>query len=130
MQVRLWYADVDYSSLRLGQLASIWTPHVSNCNSDLSTASAPLFTSIFPERDSSCHFLLHDQSDNALLCKTPLGYTEGQPLEGLVTLRCLTEDGHDPACGRILVCVKSIGPKKRGAFFEAVIKTRESLIGN
>ncbi|KAF2432419.1 hypothetical protein EJ08DRAFT_131912 [Tothia fuscella] len=111
--VRLWYANMAYH-LRLGQLVSLWTPHVSNGeHGTLSSAQAPLFTSIFPERDRSCHFMIHENSDNGEKCKKPLGYRNGQALPGLMTLKNFIDGGYDVTDGRILVCVKSIGAKKK-----------------
>jgi hypothetical protein len=105
---------MDYR-LRLGQLVSIWTPHVSNGeHGSLSCTQAPLFTSIFPERDRSCHFMIHDDSDKGVQFKTPLGFKKGQALAGLMTLNNFIDGGYDIADGRILVCVKSIGARKKG----------------
>jgi hypothetical protein len=114
VQVRLWYANMEYP-LRLGQLVSIWTPHVSNGeHGSLACTQAPLFTSIFPERDRSCHFMIHENSDKGLLCKTPLGFNKSQALVGLMTLKNFIDGGYEVAEGRILVCVKSIGARKKG----------------
>ncbi|KAF1989878.1 hypothetical protein K402DRAFT_370693 [Aulographum hederae CBS 113979] len=111
--VRLWFANIEYN-LHLGQLVTIWTPHISNGeHGTLSSSSAPFFMSVFPERDRSCHFMIQDKSDEGVLCKTPLGYLEGLPLPALMTLKNFSEGGYDVADGRILVCVKSIGAKKK-----------------
>ena len=113
-QVRLWYAETDYS-LRLGQLVSIWTPHVSHPDSSTSTLKAVSLTcSIFPERDNSCYFLVQNNSDDGVACKTPLGYeAKKHRLKGLRTLKAFIEGGYDADDVKILVCVKSIGGKKK-----------------
>ena len=86
-------------------------------NSDITnstTAAAPLMVSIFPERDSSCHFMVKDEAnDTSVLYKAPLGHREGQPLAGLMTLQNFIEGGYEVATPRILVCVKSIGARKK-----------------
>ncbi|TKA83352.1 hypothetical protein B0A55_01028 [Friedmanniomyces simplex] len=111
--VRLWYAD-HMPALRLGSLVSIWTNHISNGeNGTLSSASAPLYASLFPERDRSCHLMLHENSDNGSMHKKPLGFRKGQPLARLMTLQSFIDGGCDVLDARILVVVKSIGPKKR-----------------
>lgn len=111
--MKLWYAKVDYN-LHLGLLVSIWTPHVSNAESGSLTANdASLVTSIFPERDNSCYFMVQEQSDEGVMCKTPLGYRDGKQLDGLMTLKNFIEGGHELADGKILVCVKSIGGRKK-----------------
>ena len=112
-QVRLWYAKVDYK-LRLGQLVSVWTPHISTSDlGSLSLQGTSLVTSIFPERDSSCYFMVQDNSDTGTLCKTPLGYVDGKQLASLMTLKSFVEGGHEVDDGKILVCVKSIGGRKK-----------------
>lgn len=116
MTVRLWYAKIEYN-LRLGQLVCIWTTHVSTGNSGtLSVSSAPLMTSIFPERDRSCCFIIQERSDTGNLCKRPLGYHERQPLPGLMTLANMANGGDEVADGKVIVCIKSLGPKKKSEF--------------
>ena len=44
---------------------------------------------------------------------TPLGYEEGKQLAGLMTLKNFVEGGHEVVDGKILVCVKSIGGRKK-----------------
>ena len=82
-------------------------------SSSLTVQDAALVTSIFPERDNSCYFMVQEQSDEGLVCKTPLGYRDGKQLDGLMTLKGLIEGGHEVADGKILVCVKSIGGRKK-----------------
>ncbi|MCJ1381859.1 hypothetical protein MMC17_004971 [Xylographa soralifera] len=113
LMVRLWYAKVDYK-LHLGQLVSVWTPHISTSDSgSLTLHGASLVTSIFPERDSSCYFMVQDNSDTGTLCKTPLGYVDGKQLASLMTLKSFVDGGHEVPDGKILVCVKSIGGRKK-----------------
>ena len=73
---------------------------------------ASLVTSIFPEKDNSCYFLVQEQSDEGTLCKAPLGYREGQQLPGLMTLKSFVEGGAEVLGAKIIVCVKSIGGRK------------------
>ena len=111
--MKLWYAKVDYN-LHLGLLVSIWTPHISNTQStSLTVRDASLVTSIFPERDNSCYFMVQEQSDKGVMCKTPLGYRDGKQMDSLMTLKSFIEGGHELADGKILVCVKSIGGRKK-----------------
>ena len=112
-QVKLWYAKVDYN-IRLGLLVSIWTPHVSNGESStLTVRAASLVASIFPERHDNCYFMVQEQSDEGVLCKTPLGYHDGKQLERLVTLKSFIDGCHELADGKILVCIKSFGGRKK-----------------
>ena len=57
--------------------------------------------------------MLHENSDEGTRFKTPLEYREGHDLPGLMTLKNFIDGGYDVADGRILVCVKSIGAKKK-----------------
>ena len=120
-QVKLWYANVDYN-LHLGLLVSVWTPHVSNAESrSLTVQDVSLITSIFPERDHSCYFMVQEQSDEGVMCKTPLGYHDGKQLDGLMTLKNFVEGGHELADGKILVCVKRIGGRKKCTLHVALL---------
>ena len=79
----------------------------------MTVRDASLVTSIFPERDNSCYFMVQEQSDEGVMCKTPSGYRDGKQLDGLMTLKNFIEGGHEVADGKILVCVKSIGARKK-----------------
>ena len=99
--------------VRLGQLVSIWTAHISNGDtSHMTSQASTLTTSIFPENDNSSYFLIQEQSGAGILCKTPLGYREGKQLPGLMTLKSFVEGGAEVLDAKILVCIKSIGGKK------------------
>ena len=111
--MKLWYAKIDYN-LRIGLLVSIWTAHVSNAESgSLMVRDTSLVTSIFPERDNSCYFMAQEKSDEGMVCKSPLGYRDGEQMDGLMTLKNFIEGGYELADGKILVCVKSIGGRKK-----------------
>lgn len=79
----------------------------------LSSSSAPLFVSLFPERDRNCHLMVHNNSDNGMF-RTPLGYRAGLPLNRLMTLQNFIDGGYDVLDAKILVVVKSIGAKRKG----------------
>ena len=112
-QVKVWYANIEYQ-LRLGHLVSIWTPHISNTEpGSMTLQDASLVTSIFPERDNTCYFMIQEKSDEGVLCKTPLGYRDGKQLGGLITLKNFVDDGHEITDSKVLVCVKSIGGRKK-----------------
>ena len=81
-------------------------------NGSLSSASAPLFASLFPERDRHCHLMVHESSDDGQILRRPLGYREGRPLSGVMTLQNFVDGGYDVVDAKILVVVKSIGARK------------------
>lgn len=112
--VRLWYSNTIYD-IRLGQLVTLWTVHVSNSSehNNLAPTLAPLFTSIFPEGERNCHFMVHVNSDDGTQFKRPFACKDNGVLEGLMTLKSFTDGGYDVDDVKLLVCVKSIGAKKR-----------------
>ncbi len=113
-QVKLFYARVNYQ-IHLGHLVSIWTPHTSHADTiSLALQNACLATSIFPERDNSCYCMIQTNSDDGILCKKPRGYKPGKELSHLMTLKNFIGGGHEVADGKIMVCVKSIGGKRKG----------------
>ncbi|KAF2848109.1 hypothetical protein T440DRAFT_401927 [Plenodomus tracheiphilus IPT5] len=114
LTLRLWYAHTVHK-IRLGQLLTVWTVHVSNSSdhNSLAPSSAPLFTSIFPEGERNCHVMLHENSDDGTQFKRPFGCSDSRLLEGLMTLKGFTDGGYDVEEPKVLVCVKSIGARKR-----------------
>jgi hypothetical protein len=114
LTVRLWYANAEYR-LRLGQLITVWTVHVSNSSEHnaLAPDSAPLFTTIFPEGERHCHFMVHENSDDGTQFKRPFNCKDPRAPLGLMTLRSFTDGGYDVDEPKLLVCVKSIGARKR-----------------
>ncbi|KAF1829693.1 hypothetical protein BDW02DRAFT_509332 [Decorospora gaudefroyi] len=113
LTVRLWYANTLYK-LKLGQLVSVWTVHVSHSSEHNSLApnAAPLFTTIFPEGERHCHVMVHEHSDDGTRFKRPF-VKETIGLGGLMTLKSFTDGGYDIEDPRLLVCVKSIGARKK-----------------
>jgi hypothetical protein len=58
--------------------------------------------------------MIHTSGSTDSICRTPLEYQKGSQLPGLVTLDSYLTSGYDGVKGvKILVCVKSIGQKKR-----------------
>lgn len=127
LTVRLWYANTAYK-LRLGHLVTVWTVHVSN-NSEynsLAPSTAPLFTSIFPEGERNCHFMIHENSDDGTRFKRPFDCRDSRSLPGLMTLKSFADGGYDVDEPKLLVCVKSIGARKRCPFLS--ITSRNTLM--
>lgn len=57
--------------------------------------------------------MVQENSDDGTLCKAPIGYEDGKQLAGLMTLKNFAAGGYEVTDSRILVCVKSIGGKKK-----------------
>ncbi len=71
--------------------------------------------------------MIQEQSEEGVLCRTPLGYKEGHEWAALMTLKNFASGGSDVADGLILVCVKSIGARKKCRFPSAAAP---SLLSN
>jgi hypothetical protein len=114
LTIRLWYAN-NRHQLRLGQLVTLWTVHISNSSdhNSLAPSTAPLFTTIFPEGERNCYFMAHENSDNGTQFKRPFNCRDSRALPGLLTLKSFTDGGYDIEEPKLLVCVKSIGARKR-----------------
>jgi hypothetical protein len=114
-QIKLYFAHNPYP-LKLGQLLSIWTGFLSDTSkTDVpQIPSVTVHANLFPGRVTSDHVMIHTTSSSDSICRTPLQYKKGQPLPGLMTLDSYLSSGHDGVSGaKILVCVKSIGGKKK-----------------
>lgn len=113
LTVRLWYAKKLYQ-VRLGQLVTLWTVHISNSSdfNSLAPSSAPLFTTVFPEAERNCHFMIHEASDDGTQFKRPFGVKDSRALSDLMTLKGFTDGGYDVPEVKLLVCVKTIGAQK------------------
>ncbi|KAF2087803.1 hypothetical protein K490DRAFT_65082 [Saccharata proteae CBS 121410] len=117
LTVRLWYAQ-HLPSITLGALVTVYTPHIGMAHESargapLAPVSAPLFASIFPERDRMCHIVVHEGEEDDGRFKAPLGMVEGKQLDCLMTLGTFINGGCEVLHARILVCVKSVGARKK-----------------
>ncbi|CAN9237725.1 unnamed protein product [Alternaria alternata] len=117
LTVRIWYNTTQYR-LKLGQLLSVWTVHISNSSefNSLAPNTAPMFTTIFPEGDRNCHVMVHENSDDGRRYRRPYGIRENKVLTGLMTLKSFTDGGYNVEEPKLLVCVKSIGARKKLAY--------------
>lgn len=115
--VKLWFAHREYDAV-LGSVVSLWTTHifaVSKAPGSLAVPNPSLSVNIFPERDSSCCFMVLDPTERKNSCKVTPGYN-WPPIPDLITLKQFMEGGSDIPNAKILVCVKSISPQKSGKY--------------
>ncbi|KAF7953327.1 hypothetical protein EAE96_006538 [Botrytis aclada] len=115
VSIKLYFANQSYP-LKLGQLLSIWTAFISDTSKadGASTAGILVCANLFPGRNTSDHLMIHTHSGAADVCRIPLGYIKGEPLPGLMTLEAYLNGGYDGVLDvKLLVCVKSIGAKKK-----------------
>lgn len=60
--------------------------------------------------------MVHENSDSGVMYRTPIGYREGRPLNGVMTLEHFVDGGYEVVDAKILVVVKSVGARKRGVW--------------
>ena len=60
--------------------------------------------------------MVHENSDDGKMYRTPLDYKDGVPINRLMTIQTFMDGGYDVVDAKILVVVKSIGAKKKGRF--------------
>ncbi|KAL8693243.1 MAG: hypothetical protein Q9224_003792, partial [Gallowayella concinna] len=126
IKVKLWYLKVDYQ-LRLGQLVSVWTSLISGADTSGSVSvtiqNAACTIDIFPERDNRCYFMVHADKDDGPLSGAPhgYGYDDDKQPSNLKTLKRFIEGGYDVPTAKVLVCVKSIGGRKKRMSYHSAI---------
>jgi len=64
--------------------------------------------------------MVHENSDDGTRFKRPYGVRDNRVLSGLMTLKTFTDGGHDIEQPKLLVCVKSIGARKKCACFSSI----------
>ncbi|KAL5119977.1 hypothetical protein ACEQ8H_002075 [Pleosporales sp. CAS-2024a] len=110
LTVRLWYNNTIYR-LRLGQLVTLWTVHVSNSSehNNLAPSTAPLFTSIFPEGERNCYLMVHENSNHGTQFKRPFNCSDSATLPGLMTLKSFGDGGYEVDEPKLLVYMNRNG---------------------
>ncbi|KAI1764477.1 hypothetical protein GGR53DRAFT_320492 [Hypoxylon sp. FL1150] len=117
--VKIYYMDISDYKPRLGQRVTIWATFVSEPTSG-GIGNVPFctsVTSIYPGRKHATHIALHDDSqdsdgDRILRCPLECNLKNYEYLPGLMTLKAFLTSGHDMEGGKILVCVRSVGPRR------------------
>ncbi|KAH8808026.1 hypothetical protein F5884DRAFT_881648 [Xylogone sp. PMI_703] len=116
ISVKLYFAQTPYS-LKLSQLVSIWTSFISDSTK---SGSGPIpgvlvCVNIFPGRVCSDHITIHNHTPaSEAICRAPLLYNKEASLQGLMILDTYLKSGfEDVPDVKLLICVKSIGPRKK-----------------
>ncbi|KAI1100190.1 hypothetical protein F4804DRAFT_348734 [Jackrogersella minutella] len=117
--VRLYYAKESDYQLLFGQRVTIWTTFIAD-STGASTGSIPFCasaTTLYPGRNGATHIIVHDDvldSDGDRILRRPLecGLKEYEYLPALMTLKAFLSTGYDLGEGKILVCVRSVGPRR------------------
>ncbi|KAI0156781.1 hypothetical protein GGR57DRAFT_462339 [Xylariaceae sp. FL1272] len=112
------YCKPSECELVLGQRITLWATSISTGNK-AEIDSIPFCssaTTIYPGRNGATHIIFHvDEPDSVYdrLLRFPLDVDRGQDkVLGLMTLQTFLLSGHDEGQGKIIVCVKSVGPRR------------------
>ncbi|RDW71597.1 hypothetical protein BP6252_08160 [Coleophoma cylindrospora] len=117
ISVKLYFAAKPYP-FKLGQLLTIWTAFIADASkADSNHAVTSMTANMFPTRVTSDHIMVHTPSTTLNIrdaCRRPLACMPRDPLPDLMSLESYLTSGHDGVTGvKILVCVKSIGARKK-----------------
>ncbi|KAI0386717.1 hypothetical protein F5Y04DRAFT_288591 [Hypomontagnella monticulosa] len=119
LAVKLYYMKISDYSLILGKRATVWATYIS----DATTAGSALIpfcasaTTIYPGRNGATHLIVHDDvpgSEADSILRSPLEFNRAEYsyLPALMTLKSFLSTGYDMGEGKILVCVRSVGPRR------------------
>ncbi|KAI1389713.1 uncharacterized protein F4822DRAFT_442911 [Hypoxylon trugodes] len=117
--VKIYYFKESDYQLLLGQRVAVWTTFISG---SINTGSGPipfcaLATALYPGRNGATHIIIHSDEPNSegdRILRRPLEYNvkSYEYLPGLMTLKAFLSTGYDLGEGKILVCVRSVGPRR------------------
>ncbi|KAI0455937.1 hypothetical protein F5B21DRAFT_177998 [Xylaria acuta] len=118
MAIKLYCSPAECQPL-LGQRITVWATAISAGNQAeighipyCSTAAT-----IYPGRNGATHIEFHvdepgSEDDSSLRCPLEVNVEQYNYLPGLMTLKAFLASGYDLGEGKILVCVRSVGPRR------------------
>ncbi|KAI1756414.1 hypothetical protein F4782DRAFT_550227 [Xylaria castorea] len=118
MAIKLYCNPTECQPL-LGQRITVWVTSISAGNQAeighipyCSTAAT-----IYPARNGATHVEFHvdepgSEDDGSLRCPVDVSIDQYGNIPGLMTLKSFLASGYDLGEGRILVCVRSVGPRR------------------
>ncbi|KAI0434463.1 hypothetical protein F5Y09DRAFT_356727 [Xylaria sp. FL1042] len=103
----------------LGQRVTVWTTAISAGN-QAEIGHIPfcsIATTIYPGRNGATHIEFHvdeagSEEDNLLRCPLEASIKSNDHLPGLMTLKAFLSGGYELGAGKIMVCVRSVGPRR------------------
>ncbi|KAI0390130.1 hypothetical protein F5Y17DRAFT_84035 [Xylariaceae sp. FL0594] len=103
----------------LGQRITVWATSISAGN-QAEIGHIPycsVATTIYPGRDGATHIIFHadeplSEEDRSLRVPLEVDSENRDQLPGLMTLKSFTTSGYELGEGKIVVCVRSIGPRR------------------
>ncbi|KAI1200312.1 hypothetical protein F5X97DRAFT_340909 [Nemania serpens] len=116
--IKLYCSSSEYQPL-LGQRITVWATAISAGN-QAEIGHIPycsVATTIYPARNAATHidFLVDEagsEGDHLLRCPLEVNTEQYDYLPGLMTLKSFLTGGYDLGEGKILVCVRSVGPRR------------------
>ncbi|KAI1186563.1 hypothetical protein F5B17DRAFT_440965 [Nemania serpens] len=116
--IKLYCSPSEYQPL-LGQRITVWATAISAGN-QAEIGHIPycsVATTIYPARNAATHidFLVDEagsEGDRLLRCPLEVNTEHYDYLPGLMTLKSFLAGGYDLGEGKILVCVRSVGPRR------------------
>ncbi|KAI0470673.1 hypothetical protein GGR56DRAFT_683713 [Xylariaceae sp. FL0804] len=104
----------------LGQRVTLWTSYIADpAKARIGQIPLCLFaTTLYPGRNGATHIVFHADAPaspdhSALRCPLLIASTrDHDSLPGLMTLKSFLSSGYDLGEGKILVCVRSVGPRR------------------
>ncbi|KAK8089450.1 hypothetical protein PG997_004411 [Apiospora hydei] len=117
--VKIFFGKPTHHIPILGQRVTIWSTYLSHAKK-AEIGHIPLVhcsTTIYPGRNQASHIVFHQDppgSREASMLRGPLEFDPEKPddLRGLMTLRSFLDAGYDMGDAKVLVCVRSVGPRK------------------
>ncbi|KAI1211503.1 uncharacterized protein F4807DRAFT_472960 [Annulohypoxylon truncatum] len=117
--VKVYYIKVSDYQLLLGRRVTIWTTFIGD-STGASSGSIPFCsstTTLYPGRNGATHIIVHNDDpgsdgDRILRCPLECNLKEYEYLPALMTLKSFLSTGYDLGEGKILVCVRSVGPRR------------------
>ncbi|KAI0908579.1 hypothetical protein F4824DRAFT_512433 [Ustulina deusta] len=111
-------AAIAYQPL-LGQRITVWATAISAGN-QAEIGHIPfcsIATTIYLGRNGATHIEFHvdeagSAEDNSLHCPLELNCKRNDHLPGLMTLKSFLSGGYELGTGKVLVCVRSVGPRR------------------
>ncbi|KAI0838702.1 hypothetical protein F5Y06DRAFT_303622 [Hypoxylon sp. FL0890] len=117
--VKLYYVKSSDYQLLFGQRVTIWTTFIGD-SSGAGSGNIPFCasaTTLYPGRNGATHIIIHSdvpdsEGNRVLRCPLECNLKAYEYLPALMTLKAFLSTGYDLGEGKILVCVRSVGPRR------------------
>ncbi|XDG04115.1 hypothetical protein ABKA04_003730 [Annulohypoxylon sp. FPYF3050] len=118
-KVKVFYFKESDYQLLLGQRVSIWATYIAD-STGASSGNIPFCfstTTLYPGRNGATHIIVHNDDPGSegyriMRCPLECNLKEYEYLPALMTLKSFLSTGYDLGEGKILVCVRSVGPRR------------------